>query len=128
MALTTRRFVAAVMLIAAGACGYFPGWSAPLRSPWLLHSVEDNRVVVVVTHGVECERIDRVEVAEQTPERVKIEAFIEEATGQRMCPDMAEQTVAPLELDAPLGDRRLIGCTYDLEGVEPEDVDCRDWP
>lgn len=118
----------AAALVAVTGCGYLPGWSAPYRSPWVLGDVDADRVVVVVSHGVECERVDRVEVVEQTPERVKIEAYIQERTGERLCPDMGVDTWAPLTLDAPLGDRQLIGCTYDIDGVEPDDVDCRHWP
>lgn len=122
------NLVVLAALLAVGACGYFPGWSAPYRTPWLFVDVDGDRVVVVVSHNIDCERVDRVEVVEQTPERVKIEAYLEERTGQRFCADMGTNSRASLVLDAPLGDRQLAGCTYDPEGVEPDDVDCRNWP
>lgn len=120
------RIGALALTLVVGACGIIPIRSAPYRSPWTLHSISKEEVVVAVDHGSECQLFDRV-VMEEATEAVTITAFLADES-KALCAGIGVTTYETLPLEAPIGDRRLIGCTYDPQGIEPIDIDCRDWP
>lgn len=85
-----------------------------------------DEVVLWAEVPLDCGEIQSVE-ADETPRVVRIQVYVLSQQGG-FCPDMSSRRFAVVELDEPLADRRLIGCTFDSAGIEPLEVDCREWP
>ena len=85
-----------------------------------------DEVVLWAEAPLDCGEIQSIDV-DETPQMVRIEVYV--LTRQRgVCPDMNTRRFAVVHLDGSLSDRRLVGCTFDAEGLEPGDIDCREWP
>ena len=99
------------------------------RTTWDVTDVDGNEVELLVGHRPGCESFGHVVVEEDT-DVVRIQAFIEShrSNMEEICEDMVTWTTKVVSLEAPLADRHLIGCTYDSQGVEPQNIDCRRWP
>jgi len=123
---------AAVLLVAvtASACSGGDG-STIERTEWLLAETSNNRTLELYVYagGSSCVDYDRVEVA-ATPDDVTVAAYVR-WSGPGCSEDFRWEEV-PVELDEPLGERDLTGCTGEEITVtgwnlDPE-TDCGDVP
>lgn len=124
---TMRALSLLAVMILATSCGLFTKTSIE-RTTWDVTDVDGNEVELSVQHGSECESLGDI-VVDEGAEVVRIQAFLEIRQGwKEICAGIGTGTTEVVSLEAPLGDRHLIGCTYDSQGVEPQNIDCRRWP
>lgn len=108
--------VLALAVIGSGGCGA----DDSMRTDWWLStSPTGTRLeVVVYTNGSSCTDFEEVDVVERDDE-VVVHAFVQHRDGDCTSDYSVEPVV--VELDAPLGARRLVGCAAPDDGLRAPD-------
>ncbi len=108
------------LALSLAACGSGPGQVAVERAEWLVsgEAAGGTFTVSVYVGGSTCIDFDRVEV-EEGDDVVEVAAYVRRAVGEPCSEDFGWRDVV-VELDAPLGDRDLVGCAG-------EEVTVRGW-
>lgn len=117
------------MLVGSLGCSG-DGGDGELQADWWLSDAPSGSSLPVAVYvgSSSCNEFNRVEVAESADE-VTITAYVN-VSGEEVCTADYTWHPAPVELDAPLDNRALRGCTAPADGhraadLEHDDVDCR---
>lgn len=118
----------AVAVVALEATDTMPWWTE--RRPWEAVEIDEDRIIIDFRLAGDCEKPDVPALTETEGKvhisgRVKVDLMLVGGICQAFAPWPSTVEVI---LDDPLGNRRLSGCTWALDGTEPADIDCRNWP
>lgn len=93
----------------------------PVRSDWWLGSPPSGAGLAIVTYvgSSSCNEFDRIEVSE-SEDAVVVMSYVSRGGGDCTADDSYRAT--PVTLDAPLGKRRLEGCTAPPDGNRAGDI------
>lgn len=107
-----------VLLVVASSAGC--GGGDTMRTNWWLAAepVGDRLEVVAYTNGSSCTDFDRIDV-DETAEEVVVRAYVDHRDGD--CTGDYSTHSVTVELDAPLGDRRMRGCAAPEDGLRAPD-------
>lgn len=105
-----KLWLAAIGTLVVVAVGCSGGGSHAALADWRLTAPPEGTTLhLLVAVGNSCSSFERIEVSE-LKKIVRVDAYIAEARAGSDCDDLLKMERAEAELEAPIGDRELIGC------------------